>query len=87
MQGKMVEKDELLAMLTEIYDQLEELENVLESNLSGLRQDWYYEQTEKLEVCESRLEAIEVDMTVIKSEADNIEDAKRSAGMKLELGF
>ena len=55
--------------------------------MSGLRQDWYYEQTEKLEVCESRLEAIEVDMTVIKSEADNIEDAKRSAGMKLELGF
>ncbi|WP_264738375.1 hypothetical protein [Cytobacillus firmus] len=87
MQGKMVEKDELLAMLTEIYDQLEELENVLESNLSGLRQDWYYEQSEKLEVCESRLEAIEEDMTVIRSEADNIENAKRSAGMKLELGF
>ncbi|KAF0818764.1 MULTISPECIES: hypothetical protein [unclassified Cytobacillus] len=87
MQGKTVEKEELLAMLSDIYDQLEELENVLESNLSGLRQDWYYEQSENIEACESRLEAIEEDMTVIMSEAENIESAKRSARMKLELGF
>ncbi|MBG9546549.1 hypothetical protein ACOSZF_02400 [Cytobacillus firmus] len=87
MQGKMVEKEELLAMLSEIFDQLEELESVLESNLSGLRQDWYYEQSEKIEACESRLEVIEEDMSAIKSEADSIESAKRSARMKLELGF
>ncbi|KON87272.1 hypothetical protein AF332_10865 [Sporosarcina globispora] len=90
MQGKMVEKKELLAMLSEIYDQLEELENVLESNMAGLRQNWYYEQSEKIEVCGDRLEAIEEEITAIsaqKSEADKIESTKRSAGMKLELGF
>lgn len=90
MQGKVVEKEELLLMLTEIYDQLEELESVLESNLSGLRQNWYEEQTEKMAACGNKLTAMEEVMAFSETksiETDKNGNAKRAKSMQLELGF
>jgi exodeoxyribonuclease VII small subunit len=87
MQGKIVEKRELLAMLTEIYDQLEELESVLESNLSGLRQNWYEDQTDKITVCGNKLETIENELTAFSETKSETDNAKGSKSMQLELGF
>lgn len=77
-------------MLTEINDQLEELENVLESNLSALRQNWYDEQTDKITACGNKLEAIENELAAFsetKSEAARNGAANSTKSMQLELGF
>ncbi|GLB57952.1 hypothetical protein [Cytobacillus sp. NCCP-133] len=90
MEDRIVEKKELLAMLTEIYDQLEELESVLESNLTGLRQNWHDEQTGKIVACEKKLQTIENELTAFsetQSETEREKNAQKTKSMQLELGF
>ena len=52
---KRVNKEELLSMLTEIYDQLEELEQTLEENFSDRRQSLIEEQMSKVSNCETKI--------------------------------
>jgi predicted RNA-binding protein len=82
-------QEKLLAMLTEIYDQLEELEEVLEHSLSDLRGNLYQKQSTQLNFCEEKItdieEAYRNEMNVTKNVIENQPNHKKT--LKLELGF
>ncbi|MGG3562564.1 hypothetical protein ABES03_13305 [Neobacillus rhizosphaerae] len=85
------EKEKLLTMLTEIYDQLEELESVLEASFSDLRYSLNQEEQEKLTIPVQKLSAIENIIEnqsaahgILDEYSDNNQVAK---ALKLELGF
>ncbi|WP_413309231.1 hypothetical protein AA0X95_12260 [Bacillus sp. 1P10SD] len=85
------EKEKLLTMLTEIYDQLEELESVLEASFSDLRYSLNQEEQEKLTIPVQKLSAIEkkienpsVTQGILDEYTENNQVAK---ALKLELGF
>jgi YesN/AraC family two-component response regulator len=85
------EKEKLLTMLTEIYDQLEELESVLEASFSDLRTSLNQEEQEKLTIPVQKLSAIEnkienhnATQDILDEYSDNNQVAK---ALKLELGF
>ncbi|MEH7301528.1 MULTISPECIES: hypothetical protein [Neobacillus] len=85
------EKEKLLTMLTEIYDQLEELESVLEASFSDLRSSLNQEEQEKLTLPVQKLSAIEnkienqsATQDIVDEYSDNNQVAK---ALKLELGF
>ena len=85
------EKEKLLTMLTEIYDQLEELESVLEASFSDLRSSLNQEEQEKLTIPVQKLSAIEnkienqsATQDIVDEYSDNNQVAK---ALKLELGF
>ena len=85
------EKEKLLTMLTEIYDQLEELESVLEASFSDLRSSLNQEEQEKLTIPVQKLSAIEnkienqsATQGILDEYSDNNQVAK---ALKLELGF
>jgi hypothetical protein len=85
------EKEKLLTMLTEIYDQLEELESVLEASFSDLRTSLNQEEKEKLTIPVQKLSAIEnqienqsATQDIVDEYSDNNQVAK---ALKLELGF
>ena len=85
------EKEKLLTMLTEIYDQLEELESVLEASFSDLRSSLNQEEQEKLTLPVQKLSAIEnkienqsATQGILDEYSDNNQVAK---ALKLELGF
>lgn len=78
-------------MLTEIYDQLEELESVLEASFSDLRYSLNQEEQEKLTIPVQKLSAIENIIEnqsaahgILDEYSDNNQVAK---ALKLELGF
>ena len=56
------EKEKLLTMLTEIYDQLEELESVLEASFSDHRIRLNKEELNKISVPEKRLSMMEKEL-------------------------
>ncbi|MEH7437181.1 hypothetical protein V7182_06760 [Neobacillus drentensis] len=85
------EKEKLLTMLTEIYDQLEELESVLEASFSDLRSSLNQEELEKLTIPVQKLSAIEnkiENQSATQDILDGYSDNKQVAkALKLELGF
>jgi YesN/AraC family two-component response regulator len=85
------EKEKLLTMLTEIYDQLEELESVLEASFSDLRTSLNQEEQEKLTIPVQKLSAIEnkiENQSATQDILDGYSDNKQVAkALKLELGF
>ena len=85
------EKEKLLTMLTEIYDQLEELESVLEASFSDLRSSLNQEEQEKLTLPVQKLSAIEnkiENQSATKGILDEYSDNNQVAkALKLELGF
>jgi hypothetical protein len=88
----MSEKEKMLTMLTEIYDQLEELESVLEASFSGQRLNMYSEEQQKLTVTLQRLSDIEGKSSKVSPEFSHVEilDPTLSTvpkSLKLELGF
>lgn len=87
----MSEKEKMLTMLTEIYDQLEELESVLEASFSGQRLQITSEEQEKLTVTLHRLSDIEgrsANMSPISHEDIlNTNLGAVPTSLKLELGF
>ncbi|MFE8695700.1 hypothetical protein ACFYKT_04905 [Cytobacillus sp. FJAT-53684] len=90
MNEKLIAKEELLNMLTEISDQLEDLENILEKNLSKVRQAVQNDHSEKMVNCEERITALEkqTSMDLEADEAIGIKSqSNRPKTMKLELGF
>lgn len=83
------QKEELLSLLTEIYDQLEELERAIDTNLSKERKEMVNHQSEKLSKCEVQLKELENSMynvvPIHKGKAKvNLPQNKK---LKLELGF
>ncbi|MDF2857212.1 MAG: hypothetical protein K0Q87_3063 [Neobacillus sp.] len=83
------EKEKLLTMLTEIYDQLEELELVLEGSFTEHRMNLNSEELNKISVPEQRLSMMEKelkDLNLVEEIAEtNHCQVKRA--MKLEMGF
>jgi hypothetical protein len=82
-------QEKLLSMLTEIYDQLEELEGVLENSLAGLRDDIYQQQTIQINKSEDTLNSIEVAYHKQDYISNNRIDIppNRKKALKLELGY
>ena len=87
----MSEKEKMLTMLTEIYDQLEELESVLEASFSDQRLHITSEEQEKLTVTLHHLSDIEgrsANMNPMSHEDIlNTNLGTVPASLKLELGF
>ncbi|KOP83202.1 hypothetical protein ACFFHH_08090 [Cytobacillus solani] len=90
MDKKIIAKEELLSMLTEISDQLEELEGILETSLSKARQNVQSEYTAKIIACEEQLTALENETANTLKENEALANASklhRPNSMKLELGY
>jgi hypothetical protein len=82
-------QEKLLTMLTEIYDQLEELEEVLEHSLTDLRGNLYQQQADRMDKNEALLTKTEDSYFKQSSVNTNIIDFPQNhkKALKLELGF
>jgi hypothetical protein len=85
MNSSLPEKEKLLSMLTEIYDQLEELESVLEASFSDLRIQMNNEELKKLSAPVQKLTMIEKELDRIESTVGPNNTINRA--LKLEMGF
>jgi hypothetical protein len=84
------EKEKLLTMLTEIYDQLEELESVLEASFSDLRFNLNRQEQEKLTKPMQKLTVIELEVqNGLQLGTDEYGEKNNPVAnsLKLELGF
>jgi hypothetical protein len=82
-------QEKLLTMLTEIYDQLEELEEVLEHSLTDLRGNLYQEQSDRIDHNEALMTNIEDSYHEQSRVNTNIIEFPQNSkkALKLELGF
>ncbi|MFD2445818.1 hypothetical protein ACFSO7_17815 [Bacillus sp. CGMCC 1.16607] len=82
-------KEKLLTMLTEIYDQLEELEEVLDCSLSDLRDDLYQQHSNNVAKIEEKIVMKEQKyhrhISATKCEKETNQSIPQN--LKLELGF
>lgn len=85
---KLIVKEELICMLTDIYDQLEELENVIEINLSTTREKLHVDYSARLIDCEDKIISLEVQSANFEASGkDNVKNNKNyRKSMKPELG-
>lgn len=86
------EKEKFVLMLTEMCDQLEELEAVLQSSFSGLRRQWYEKEIENLAESNRKLSSLEkrVDDPFVLAESNDcppLQLQKQSVSLKFEWGF
>ncbi|WP_310191290.1 hypothetical protein [Neobacillus niacini] len=89
MNSSLPEKEKLLSMLTEIYDQLEELEIVLETSFSDLRIQMNHEEIIKLTAPVQKLHKLEKELDRINPTSDEATEQTSSIAraLKLEMGF
>jgi hypothetical protein len=82
-------QEKLLTMLTEIYDQLEELEEVLEHSFTDLRGSLYQQQAHRLDKNEAALTNLEDSFHDQNNVNTNIIEfpQNQKKALKLELGF
>ncbi|MBT2726246.1 hypothetical protein J7E63_04735 [Bacillus sp. ISL-75] len=85
------DKEKLISMLSEIYDQLEELEVVLEASFSDLRKSLDKKEQAKLIVSKQKLMGLERSIDKVNS-ISNLEIACAnpnhvSRALQLELGY
>jgi hypothetical protein len=90
MNPSLPEKEMLLSMLTEIFDQLEELEIVLETSFSDLRIQMNNEELKKFSAPVQKLDNLEKELdrfqtTSDQAAVDHSNSVKRA--LKLELGY
>lgn len=87
----MSEKEKLVSMLTEIYDQLEELDSVLEASFSDLRISLNKDEQSKINDSALKLSFIEnkIDQVNLAFFENSLESSKNPAAkrLELELGF
>lgn len=83
MKPNMAEKQELLLMLEDIYNQLEALETAVQKNLQELKYNQQQEQVQKVEACQEKIAALE------KFSADELQQAKATENhfIKYKLGY
>ncbi|MCA1039845.1 hypothetical protein LCM00_10065 [Bacillus infantis] len=82
------QKEELLHMLNEIYDQLEELDAALETSLSKFRGQMSEEHQQKMIYCESRLSKAEKGFQEIgRKDGRDLKMTGGNDSIKLELGY
>jgi len=91
MKKPLSEKEKMLTMLTEIYDQLEELESVLEASFTYQRRSLTNGEKEKLTVPNQQLLEFEKKIfTPISTSYEEVSStnlSQVSKSLKLELGF
>ncbi|MEH7125260.1 hypothetical protein V7122_15575 [Bacillus sp. JJ1532] len=83
-------KEELINMLSEIYNQLEELETVLDSNFSGIRNELQINCSDQISACTKSMEALETEAAYYQAKsgkADVKENFHRQPSIKLEIGY
>ncbi len=83
-----MDKDEILVMLSELNDQLVEMEQVLQTSLEELRSEWIADHQFKLDECGKRLSAVEhsLDLTGDTDSEMRIGFTGKKV-VKLELGY
>jgi hypothetical protein len=85
------DKEKLISMLTEIYDQLEELEVVLEASFSDLRNDLHKDEHAKIAASKQTLSVLEHNFDKVSSisnqEICGSNPNHVSRALQLELGF
>lgn len=85
------EKEKLITMLTEIYDQLEELEFVLEASFSDQRISLNKEEQDQIKASEQKLAVLDKTMEIMNTlskeeiSAEGSNQGRKS--LKFELGF
>lgn len=91
MNKSLADKEQLLTMLTGIYDQLEELESVLEASFSEQRIRLNMEEQRKLMKPIQKLGLIEKTLTnidpIYNEEISDFNPNQLSKTLKLELGY
>ncbi|WML45074.1 hypothetical protein [Neobacillus sp. PS3-40] len=86
------QKEKLLIMMTEIYDQLEELESVLDASFSELSDKWKTDELSKMVEPEQKISNLEKKIEEVyfknteEQQDSNIKNQK-PASLKFELGF
>ncbi|MCD4839322.1 hypothetical protein LRS37_10605 [Neobacillus sedimentimangrovi] len=87
MADRSIEKEKLLIKLTDIHDQLEELEFALEASFSELRKNLNKEEQDKLAVSKQKLSMLEIKL----NENSIGEEINRtpivSQSLNLEMGY
>lgn len=85
------EKEKVLTMLTDIYDQLEELESILEASFSDQRSRLNKEEQDKITIPNEKLFMVENKMDKMNGMGNEIlhevNPTKVSKSLKLEMGF
>jgi hypothetical protein len=85
------DKEKLISMLTDIYDQLEELEVVLEASFSDLRKSLDKEEHAKIAASKQKLIELEHNIDCVSSisslEVNGSNPNHVSRALQLELGF
>jgi hypothetical protein len=87
MNKPMSEKEKLISMLTEIYDQLEGLESVLETTFSDLRTNLNKNELNKINVPEQRISKLDKLFSFTKDTPQDFNHLPTSSSLKLEMGF
>lgn len=83
-----IDREEVITKLTEIYFQLEKVENLLDSNISK-KMNWQFRYSAKLRKISHRISELELK----KANSDNTRAADKTKGieqpkkMKLKLGY
>ncbi|HEY2420413.1 MAG TPA: hypothetical protein VGI04_03315 [Neobacillus sp.] len=87
MNKPMSEKERLISMLTEIYDQLEGLESVLEITFSDLRTNLNKNELTKINGPEQRISKLEKLFSFKNDTPTDFTHLPTSRSLKLEMGF
>ncbi|MED3625025.1 hypothetical protein [Neobacillus thermocopriae] len=87
MADRSIEKEKLLNKLTDIHEQLEELECALEASFSELRKNLNKEEQEKLAVSKQKLSMLEIKLNknLIGEEINRTPIVSQS--LNLEMGY
>jgi hypothetical protein len=92
MSETIVQKEKLLMMMTEIYNQLEELEFVLETSFTELHDNWKNEELNKFAEPNQRISNLE--KNIVENPYKKFEEQKdtsytdqKSSSLKFELGY
>lgn len=83
METKALDKQELLAMLSGIYEELEELESAVTATVNKEKEKLANEQIRAIQNCERKLSGAEVKVTVQECQKPFVH---HYANMKLEIG-
>ena len=79
-------KEELIHMLSEIYNQLEELETALDTNFSGIRKQLHNDSSEQISSCMNEMQLLETKAAYYQTKGSKA-DGKLQPSIKLELGY
>jgi hypothetical protein len=87
MADRLIEKEKLLIKLTDIHDQLEELESALEASFSELRKNLNKEEQDKLAVSKQKLSMLEIKLNENSIGEEINRTSIVSQSLNLEMGY